>query len=98
MPAEFRPSMMFKGLGVATMIMPWLGIAARLLTPKPLDLVATGLILWILGSAIFWFLHRSSRGAKKSWTFASSFLVWTFTFVALYCASSFATGFFLQKR
>jgi hypothetical protein len=91
MRSETRLPRVFYVLGAAVVVMPWMGIMVRLLTPNQSKITLAGILFWSLGSLIFWYTYRYAQG-KTRWNFATSLFVWTCTFVPLFTVSVLATG------
>jgi uncharacterized membrane protein YecN with MAPEG domain len=79
-----------------SMLAPWLGIVARLLTANPWRIGLFGMILWFGGGASAWYLHRSPEIARKG-SLGVSVLVWILTFVPLFTSTAFATGMVIGR-
>jgi hypothetical protein len=73
---------MMVGLGVA----PYMGIGVRLLTSNLIVILAFGLILWIVGTGIFWYVFRRREISKEQ------IFVWTLQFITFYVVSVLVTG------
>jgi heme/copper-type cytochrome/quinol oxidase subunit 4 len=86
----------FRVLAIVVAILPWLGIAVRMLTANERYLTIVGCCFWLSGVAVFLVLHKSFTGQTR-WNFPASVMVFTFTFVPLYVVCVLATGHFLSK-
>jgi len=84
---------LWKGLRIliATTLLPWVGIAARLLTPNPAKLTAIGVILWMGAGASVWYWLRS-RVVKLPEETAASVLLFTLQFATFYTLAVLVTG------
>jgi len=84
-------------IAIAGAVSPWLGIAARLLTPRIWTMAYIGAVLWSANCAGLWYLHHlpETRGKRS---LGVSLLVWTLTFVPLFTATAAATNLVLTRH
>jgi hypothetical protein len=76
-------------------ILPWLGIAARLLTADPGKLVLTGVLL-CFGAGTFVRYWIRSRGATFSQDVTAGIFIFTLQFTTFYALAVLVTGAVLQ--
>jgi hypothetical protein len=78
---------MMVGLGVE----PWMGIGVRLLTSNLIFILMFGLILWFVGTGIFWYVLHT-REVSKEQHLPLAIFVWTVQFLTFYVVSVLVTG------
>jgi hypothetical protein len=83
-------------VAVLPMIFPWLGIAARLITPNPYRICEIGAFLWCVAILSFSYLHRFPAFAKKR-NLTTSVVVWTLTFVPTFAVTALLTGIVVNR-
>lgn len=84
-------------VAVLPMIFPWLGIAARLITPNPYRICEIAAFLWCVAILSFSYLHRFPEFGKKR-SLAISIIVWTLTFLPTFAATALITGIMMNRR
>lgn len=77
-------------------LFPWLGIVVRLVTPDLWKIAMVGIVHWIIGIFLFWYVYRSREVAREP-GLATTALVWTLQFVGFYAATALATNVFLHR-
>jgi hypothetical protein len=75
---------------------PWLGIGARFLTSNPVEILAFGLALWLIGASVFWYIYRTQEVSKEQ-TLPITIFVWTLQFIAFYAVSVLVTGALMKR-
>lgn len=88
----------WKNIGMALIpaLMPFLGIAVRLLTDDPKAIALMGVVLWICGAGTYWLLFRISR-VQPDQHLALAIFVWTMTYIPFYLIAAFGTGVLLKR-
>jgi hypothetical protein len=81
---------------VGPAVAPWLGIGVRILTSNPILILAFGLVLWLIGASVFWYIYRT-REVSKEQSLHLTILVWTLQFITFYVVSVLATGTFIKR-
>jgi hypothetical protein len=80
-----------------TGMFPYLGAAVRLLTPSPLLIVITGLLLWLLAGAINIAIFHRNKNAWAEDGVAASLLGWFLSFAGFYAAAAVLTNLALAR-
>jgi len=84
------------GMGIILTLIPWLGIAVRLLTANPQAIAWMGAVLWICGAATHWLIFRISR-VQRDQSLPLTIFVWTMTYIPFYLIAVFGTSALLKR-
>ena len=76
---------------------PYLGAAARVLTPSPLLIVVAGLLLWLLAGAIILASFYRTRTAWAEKNLVLSLLGWMLSFASFYTTAAVLTNLALAR-
>ena len=83
-------------LMIGPALFPFLGVAVRRLTSNPREIALVGILLWISGIAILWYVYRTHEVSKEQSLSLAGF-VWTLQFVGFYVVTVLATNAFLHR-
>jgi len=84
------------GMAMIPALMPFLGVAIRLLTANPTAIALAGLVLWICGAATYWLIFRISQ-VQRDQSLSLTIFAWTMTYIPFYLIAVFGTGALLKR-